>query len=434
LPAGEYNLRLAAVDASGHAGSVDHPFAVALAAGDGITMGDLLLLHAAKVASDGLSVVADGRVRAGSVETHVETIGRAGTAPPTVTFGVAERPDGPLLVQAAGVVSKRDAKGLCTADGRLDLRLLPPGDYVAVAVVNDGKRKLGTRHAPLHVEAPPAASATAAGAAPAPRVPFAIGASSGLVKPFASADVLAPATLTYFAGRLQAADRKPSAAATAALAALRGGRLDGVLEALGSASSDTLSVAFLKGLGLLAKGDLEPAAREFRQAVRIADDFLPAAFYLGACYAAGGRDQEAAGAWQTALVTESDARIVYDVLADALLRVDDGERALEVLEEARGRWPDDEAFLPRLAVGQAMLDRRPEALATLGRYLERHQADAEAVALAVRLIYEARIAGQPLVSAESDLELARKYAEWYRTAGGPNQALVDRWVAFIGKK
>ncbi len=441
LPPGNYHLRLAAVDAGGRAGSVDHSFAVALTEGDGgVMMGDLVLSYPARSADDPLAIVPDGRLRGTSVAAHLEVFGRAGSPAPTVTFGVADRADGDLLVQTRGLVSKDDARGGSAADAVLDLALLPPGDYFAVALVSDGKRRLGRRYEPVHLDrgvpAAPSADAAAAGAAGgAPRVRFTPGLSSAaLVKSFARTDVLTPPALAFFADRLKAADASPPAAAAAAMGDLRAGRFDAVLAGLNDIPSDRLSPAFLKGVALLAKGQLEPAAAELRQALRIADDFLPAAFYLGACYAAGGQDVEAVGAWQTALVTEGGARIVYDVLADALLRLDQAEEAIEIINEAHARWPDDDVLLLRLAVGQAMLQRRADAVATLRPYLESHRADTEATALALRLIYDAHAAGGVIVSQEADREMAGKYAEWYREAGGQNPALVARWLAYIGKK
>ena len=134
-----------------------------------------------------------------------------------------------------------------------------------------------------------------------------------------------------------------------------------------------------------------------------------------------------------ALITEAGARIVSEVLVDALLRLGDARQAVEILTEARGRWPDDWGFLPRLAAAQAMLDRPAEALATLEAYLQRQPSDGQAAALAIRLIYEAHAAGRVAKSAAADRELATKYRELYRAAGGSNQALVDRWVAFIAR-
>jgi len=437
LPAGDYKLRVAAVDAAGRVGSADHRFSAAPGDGDGLAASDLLLLDPTRAPSEGIAPLTDGRVRGSAVGVYVESYLQAGGSPArSVSFGIGDSADGPPMVQGKPSALEQAADGRTSAEARLDISLLPPGNYMAVATISDGTRVVARRSWPLTIEsAAPAASGAAAGSSvPPPRVRFGVGQSGSLVKPFARSDVLSPDTVAFFAKRLAAADRKPAPpGADAATAALRSGQFDAALSALRDGAQDRLSVAFLAGLALLGKGDLEPAATQFRAALRLADDFLPAAFYLGACYAAGGRDSEAVGAWQTALVTESDARIVYDVLADALLRLGDAEQALAILSEARGRWPDDGGFLPRLAAAQAMLERRGEALATLEAYLKGHEKDAEAAALAIRLIYEAHAAGRVAKSAAADRELAEKYRELYRAAGGANQALVDRWVAFIAR-
>src|SRR4030095_6559688 len=106
------------------------------------------------------------------------------------------------------------------------------------------------------------------------------------------------------------------------------------------AVSDTLAAqsavaAFLRGLTLLKDNKLEHAANAFRSAMRASPDFYPAMVYLGACYAAGGNDKEAAGAWRTALIKEGDALALHLLLADALLRQDRRELALETLDGAR---------------------------------------------------------------------------------------------------
>jgi hypothetical protein len=105
-----------------------------------------------------------------------------------------------------------------------------------------------------------------------------------------------------------------------------------------------------------------------------------------------------------------------------------------VLTEARGLWPEDAGFLPRTAAAQAMLGRRDEALATLQTYLDTHQSDAEAAALAIRLIYDAHAAGRTVSTADADRLLASTYAAMYRAGGGKNPGLIDRWVAFIAKR
>ncbi|MEI8084378.1 MAG: hypothetical protein WCI74_21260, partial [Actinomycetes bacterium] len=192
-----------------------------------------------------------------------------------------------------------------------------------------------------------------------------------------------------------------------------------------------LSVNFLKGLALYAKGELEPAAFQFRAALQMSSSFLPAAFYLGACYAAGGRDDEAAGAWQTSLISEGDARIIFDVLADAWLRLKDGPQAMAILTEARERWPDDDVFLPRLAAAQVMLKQPGPAMDTLETYIGRHAGDTDVIFLALRLLYDAHANGSVMRGKPEDAALAAKLATLYRAAAGPHVALADRWVAFI---
>jgi tetratricopeptide (TPR) repeat protein len=195
-----------------------------------------------------------------------------------------------------------------------------------------------------------------------------------------------------------------------------------------------LSTTFLKGLALFGKGELELAAAQFRAALATAPDFLPAAFYLGACYAAGRRDREAVGAWQTALITESDARIIYDVLGDALLRLQDGDESANLLREARDKWADDDRFVPRLAASEALRRNPQEAVSLLDGYIARHPSDAEALLLALRLLYEAKSAGGRISTAADDIASARRYADLYKAAAGPNQALVDRWVGYVSGK
>jgi VWFA-related protein len=433
LAPGTYTLRIAAMDDGGRVGSVSHSFAAGVAPGDGIAVGDLLLMEPARAVSDDLQAFPDGRMRGSEVGAYLEMDG-PGAPAPTVTFALAEREETAPLVQVKGTIGGPNAAAHSTAAARVDLGLVPPGDYVLIATVSREQKVLARRTHPLHVSAPAAAAAGTEASALLPRVRFVLGPSAGLVGAFARPAVLASDVLAYFAGRLRAADRGPlPAGASEALAALDTGEYDGAIAALREATPDRLSVVFIRGLALLGKGELEPAAAQFRAALRLADDFLPAAFYLGACYAAGGRDSEAAGAWQMALVTEDDARIVYDVLADALLRQGDAARAAEIITEARERWKNDEGFAPRLAVAQAMLARPADALATLGQYLEGHRSDTEAAALAVRMIYEAHAAGKTVTTAAADGERAEKYASWYRAAGGASQALVDRWVAFILK-
>ncbi len=435
---GNYVLRLAAIDPAGRSGSVEHPFTVALADGDGVRIGDLLLLDPSRSKEEGVAVVTDGELWGQRVDAYVEFVPTAGKpAATSVTFGIADRRDGPLLVTGQVPASRKAPTTAWGAGATLDLSMLPPGDYYAVAVIGDAKRPLGHVGRSFHLEGRatvPAGSGSIAMAAP--RVRFFAGESGSLVRAFAREDVLRGDALGFFLARLQEADALAgrSAAIGSASSALRNGKFDDALAALAGDDGSQLSGAFLKGLAMLGKGDLDPAAAQFRASLRIAPDFLPAAFYLGACYAAGRNDREAVGAWQTSLVTEADARIVYDVLADALLRLRDAEQAASILTEAQEKWTDDDSFVPRLAVSQVLLDHGREAFALLEPYIVRHQTDADAIFLAIRLMYDSHAAGGRVKTAAEDAATARELAALYATAGGANAALVNRWAAYIGRK
>ena len=180
-----------------------------------------------------------------------------------------------------------------------------------------------------------------------------------------------------------------------------------------------MSAAFLTGLALYSKGELEPAAARFREALRLDSEFFPAAFYLGSCYAAGGRDQEAVGAWQLALVTESDAPFIYTLLGDALLRLREVDQALAILDNAAAQWPENDEVQVRIGAALAMAGRRADALLKLESYLEKHPDDQERQFVALRMLYQARADGKPIRSTNEDRALFTRWATRVCRRQGP---------------
>jgi VWFA-related protein len=430
---GDYLVKFAAMDAQGRMGSVFHNIDARLAATGGVSTSDLLLVDPARRGDSGVLLpIADGRVVGLSIGAYLEVYGSAEAPPPSVAMEIADRPNGTALVGAALPVSARDSGARWSAEGVLDLSLLPPGRYVVSAVVTQGDRRLAAVTRPFRLD--PRAGAGALNVTVAPRAGFAALSTGLFVRGFSRSDALSRDALGFFLARLLEADASVGAGPAAdAAAAVRDGRFDAAMASLRETPSDRLGPVFLKGLALFAAGDLEAAASQFRATLRLSNDFMPAVFYLGACYAAGGRDREAAGAWQTSLVSESEARIVFDVLADALLRLQDGEQAVSILAEARDRWPDDDLFLPRLAAAQALQKQRADALATISPYIDRHPGDTNALVMALRILYESHQAGQAVLSQAEDRARAARFAELYRAAGGAEQPLIDRWAAFIGR-
>lgn len=427
LTPGRYLLRLAAVDESNRVGSVEQVIDTTLVGGDGGAFSDLLLIDPSREVKETFAPVADGRITGDKVEAYLELYPHGGQAVGSVAFDISDTPGGPAIASGSVAPEKKGDDRL-SAGISFDVRALPPGTYMLNARALDGERLLGRVSRPFRLD-----RLSGSGE---PRAAFGFAATGGVVRNFTREDALRADAVEYFLGRLREADGAGTdrPAVGSAAQALRTARFDAATAALASENSDALAVAFVKGLALFGQGQLEPAATEFRNALRLSNDFLPAAFYLGACYAAGGHDREAAGAWQTSLVSEADSRIVYEVLADAWLRLKDGKRAESIIGEAQDRWPGDDVFAPRLAAAKVLLNRRPEAFAALEPYVEKHPREAEPLFLAIRLLYEAFDTGKPIKGAAQDKALAEKYGALYRDAEGANQALVARWVGAMVKK
>ena len=192
--------------------------------------------------------------------------------------------------------------------------------------------------------------------------------------------------------------------------------------------------AFLKGLTLLSQNKLDPAADSFRNALRASADFYPAMVYLGACFAAGGKDKEAAGAWRTALIKEGDSLTLHLLLTDALLRQGNGELALQTIEGARTKWPDDEGIKRRYIIA-AMLSGKPEeGLDAVDELITQHSEDEPSLALGLLVLYEAFVKDEPIEGVDQDRARMTRFADAYRTRGGPSLALVETWVAAATRK
>jgi Flp pilus assembly protein TadD len=183
----------------------------------------------------------------------------------------------------------------------------------------------------------------------------------------------------------------------------------------------------------MTAGDYPKAEVAFKRAIQPDVDSTAPLVYLGVCFAAAGRDVEAASVWQTALANGDDIPQIYDWLGDALMRVHDLGSARTVYEEALDKWPADARFTKPLALVNATFGRGREAVRTLERYLSAHAEDRDALFLGVEWIYTVRAAGGVVHNRAEDVRLARGYAEAYEKAGGPQLALVKQWMEFLEK-
>ena len=430
---GTYTLKVAVVDSSGKRGSVERTFNARLNGFGQLHVTDLLIADDSVRGADGLppAVAADftGDELHGYVELFSEAPEQLKNA--TVVIEVAQN-------ETARALDSTPARFQLQGDRRrvaeagVPIALLPPGDYVARAVVMVGGKKVGQVARPFRVTRP-AATIASPGAGTVPMRAAAPIAFTSKIDAFDKSSVLAPQVVGFFLDRLSAAAASSAATVRPAVDSVRAGKFDEAMDALKSTPDDQLAAVFLKGLVLFHRGDLNGAAAKFRDALRMDSEFYSAAFYLGACYAAGGKDREAAGAWQTSLITESNASFVYTLLGDALLRLRDMDQAIDVLTEARTLWPNDDQVTLRLGTALVMANKPAEAMKVLDPYLTGHPADTDRLYLALRALYEARSSGRTLTSADADRALFVRYADAYAAAKGPQLALVEQWRKVIEK-
>ena len=433
---GMYTLKLAVIDQEGRRGSVERTFTAKINAMGPLRATDLLIADDKVVGFNGPTPAVAASFTGDEVRGYLELFSDTPDAlrNASVTIEVAENESAKAIEKSPARFQNVEGDRRRAADGAVSIALLPPGSYVVRAMISVDGREVGQVFRPFQITRP-ARTATDASrpvtVAPKVSAPVPLATRIGA---FDRSSVLSPQVVGFFLERLGAAAGDSPASVRPAVEDVRAGRFAEAMQTLGNGGDDQLAVVFLKGLVLLSRGELNPAANKFRDALRIDSEFFPAAFYLGACYAAGGRDREAAGAWQTSLVTESNAPFIYSLLGDALLRLRDVEQAIDILTEARAKWPSDDQIAPRLATALVMGSRSADALPILDSYLARHPDDTERLFLALRSLYEARAAGRSLGTAEEDRARFARYADAYAAAKGPQLPMVEQWRKQIEKK
>jgi VWFA-related protein len=415
---GIYSLRLGVVDSEGRRGSIVRDVSAWKMAGEPFALGDLIV-GGVPTQGQGLTVQVEPYVQTEGIAAYLELYSTTeqtwnGT---TVTFEVADNADSPPLTTAPVTIIPGRQPTWRVASGVIDAKMLPPGRYVARAkIARDGKA-VGVLSRPFVFEhsgsAAPAGSVAVAAAA----VSFA----SSLPK-FDSAAILDAAVL----GSMLDMVEKRSPGLKEALVEARAGRYGpAALEAF-SAGDQTVA-AFLRGIDLFKRGQLDQAATQLQIAAGPRREFFPAAFYLGGLFAAAGRDQDAAGVWQLALGGEPRPQAVYTMAADARLRTGQAASAIDILKPAYDRDPAQQEIARRLGMAYSMMGRHADALPVLDSYLTRQPTDQEMLFAAIVAQYEVARGGQPLSNV--DRAKLRKYATAYR---GPNQPLIEKYLETIG--
>jgi VWFA-related protein len=438
LPPGSYIVRVGVMDSAGRVGSVDHRAEVRDVTLGALTATGPVLVRVPNSSEGEPRVALDGVGQDERLALEIDLEGDKGRFEGTgVEFEIAATAEGPAILRTTAALSPGPREGAMLAQGVAEMRLLPPGPYVVRAKVTSGSESLGdvrraftVMGAPRIVVDAKAPSASLAGGTPTARP---AGRLLVAAPPFALDQVLAPPILGAFLDRVAARPDASSPAVRQLLEHARTKGLGGLVISDAQATGAPVG-AFLKGLTLLADKKIEPAAAAFRDAMRVSADFYPAMVYLGACYAAGGKDKEAAGAWRTALIREGDAPALHVMLADALLRQGRADLAVDDLDAARRRWPADQALQRRFAVAALLGGHQINGLQTLDELIEKRAEDELSLAFALLVLYEAFDSHQPIETVDQDRARMMRLADTYRARGGPSLALVDTWLAAATRK
>ena len=418
-----YNLRIAVVDAGGRRGSVEHTVKAALVSAGGLEISDLVLAPA----SDGGAVrpAVDLELAGGGLSALLELAGRdpVRAAGATVALELAESADGPSLLRAPVAAGTADKDGTRAARIEVAAGLLPPGDYAARAEVSVGGKPVAVITRPFRVVPPRAGT-------PIARAPLA-----GLlveVRPFDRAGLLTPETLGHFLDRLAPARPGPGAGGS------RGGDRGGAAGAAGGhggpprrGREGRRPRGLLRGVSYYARGNLPAALTQLQAALRFNSELFPAAVYIGACYAAGGKDLDAIGAWQTALIGEVGSPVLYALLSDALVRAKEQEQAVAILSEGLAAFPDDAGLRRRLGMAYAMAGRGEEALPLLTAWVDAHPQDERALFATLALLFEGFSRETAGAAAEEERQRLTRYAKAYVDGKGPNREVIELWLRYL---
>jgi len=414
LEPGIYSLRFGVVDEEGRRGSVVRDVNAWKMAGEPLAMGDLII-GSLPATGQGIRAEVEPYVLDDRLAAYIELYSNAEStwSNAKVTFEIADNQDAPALASLPVQLVPGKQPTWRVASGILPAQALPPGRYVARAQITRDGTAVGVLVRPFVLERAAGARTVAPGAVAAASLSFA----SSLPK-FDTAGATKGELLTQMLDMVE----KRSPTLKDSMVEARAGRYGpAALEAL--TAGDQSVAAFLRGLDLFGKGQLDQAATQLQLAAGPRRDFFPAAFYLGAIYASVGRDRDAAGVWQMALGAEPRPAVVYTMVADARLRDGQPGSAIEILKPAYERDPANDEVGRRLAIAYAMTGRFAEALPAADKYLERHPTDQDMLLAAITSQYELFRSGQVLSNV--DRAKMRKYSLAYK---GADRALIDKYV------
>jgi VWFA-related protein len=410
LDPGNYSLRFGVVDPTGRRGGVIREVNAWKMAGEEFALGDLIVGDAGNDAGKTLRPGVEPRVQS-NLGAFLELYSTSPDilAKTKVSFEIAEDQDSPALISSDAQLANGSRPTARIGQGVLSGSMLPPGRYMARArIIRDGN-VAGVLVRPFILEPAPGTAAP---------LPFA----RGVVAKFDSRIALARDVLSNIFDSME----KASPELKGPLAQARAGQYStAALNAL--TSGDQVAAAFFKGLDWYSKGQLDQASVQLGVAAGPRREFFPAAFYLGATFAAAGRDRDAAGIWQLALGNEPRPTLVYLLLADARLRDGSPDAVVDVLKPVYARLSTNDEIAQRLIAACLMTGRYEEALPVLDGYLSRNPTEQTALFAAVFAQYHVATKEHLVLSAADQ----NKLAGYVRAYKGPYQSLLQKYLQII---
>jgi VWFA-related protein len=397
IPPGDYTLKIAVAEGD-RVGTVEHPIHARLVDASPVVLSELMVGGPIVAGRAPDRPTIGHEVAFGGVHGYIEAYG-AGSNDLKARYEIAPDEESPAVLSADVPARPAGPERTIFSDVVM-VRQLPPGKYVLRATVSSEAGALKTVTRDFVVSPPPVLMTTAA---------------DGGSSPIASAELYLPVIETQLARAFKRED------------AMRPEILREFRERLG----DESRAVFDSGVASLSQGDYQKAETTLKTLAQGDSDSTAVLAYLAATFASSGHDQEAASAWQTALIDGSDVPEIYEWLADALMRLHDLGQARMILEEAVGKWPTDNRFAKPLAVMYATFGQGREAVRTLQRHLSAHPDDIDATYMCLEWLYHLHLAGAAAQNRAEDIKVARTYAARYEKARGPQLPLVKQWMDYL---
>jgi len=340
VPAGSYLMRTVVREPGGLVGSADRRLDVRPLDGPDITVSDLVVgsalgglpVRPRAYTGDGLSGVLEAYGR-----TPLQLEGLA------VRVELRRQSDSqPVATLAAELQeAQRDGTGMSRrAAFRLPLEQVPPGNYLAHAIVTARGEVAAERTRQVEILAgyAPAAAAAVVNAAPDIVSPVEV-ARSDLARAYI-------ASLRAQAGGSSAAEAARQASE---------GRWEEVEALLRRAGDAGMAVHALRGLALFAREQYADAAAAFDRAFAADGQSALTAFFLGWAREGAGDTRAAISAWRSAAFLDPSLVSAHLALADGYLKLSEPALAVQALKAGLKALPTSPELLARL--GQ--IDRQP---------------------------------------------------------------------------